>query len=175
MWRGVIEDAIGAGALRLTSTGDGVPASVRGSGSVRTVGGGQGIADVDAFAHRGTLPATHAVTAPEHRDDSDGTGRVAVGERIQRIIRGNFGPFDVCYERGLEDDPSLEGRVAVKLTIDGAGAVTTAVDAGSDLPDAGVVACVVRSFATLAFPATGKEITVVYPLTLRPAEKRTRE
>jgi hypothetical protein len=175
MWRGVIEDAVGAGDLRLSSTGDGVPPIVAASGNVvRTVGGGNGIDDVDTFAHR-ERQESHVTTAPERRDQSDGTGRVTVGERIQRIIRGNFGPFDACYERGLHDDPSLKGRVAVKVTIDGTGAVTTAVDAGSDLPDAAVVSCVVRSFATLAFPATGREITVVYPLTLRPAERGARE
>jgi hypothetical protein len=174
MWRGVIDDAVGTGELRLSSTGDGVPAAAGdASRNVRTIGGGEGVADVDAFAHQSLV--SHAPSAPERHDESDGTGRFTVGERIQRIIRGNFGPFDVCYERGLRDDPSLKGRVAVKLTIDGTGAVATVVDAGSDLPDARVVSCVVRSFATLAFPATGKVVTVVYPLTLRPADKRSGE
>ncbi len=168
MWRGVIDDAIGAGGLRLTSTGDGVPPMRASSGIVRTIGAGRGVDDVNAFAHRSPQRESHDPRAPERRDESDGTGRLTVGDKVQRIIRGNFGPFDICYERGLRDDATLAGRVTVKLTIDGAGAVASAVDAGSDLPDQSVVSCVVRSFATLTFPATGKTITVVYPLALRP-------
>ena len=92
-------------------------------------------------------------------------------EIIQRIVRQNFGRFRLCYEAGLRGNPSLSGRVATKFVIDRNGAVASAMDAGSDLPDQQVVGCVVRSFHNLSFPAPeGGIATVTYPIVLQPGE-----
>ena len=92
-------------------------------------------------------------------------------EVIQRIVRQNFGRFRVCYEAGLRGNPSLSGRVATKFVIGRDGAVNQSSDAGSDLPDQNVVACVVRSFNALSFPAPeGGVATVTYPIILNPGE-----
>ncbi len=86
-------------------------------------------------------------------------------EVIQRIVRQNFGRFRLCYENGLRNNPSLAGRVAVRFVIDRKGEVTLTADGGSDLPDNSVVACVVRAFGSLSFPAPeGGIVTVVSPL-----------
>jgi hypothetical protein len=71
---------------------------------------------------------------------------------IQRVVRQSFGRFRLCYENGLRTNPKLAGRVTVKFTIDGTGAVSSAADDHSTLPDQGVVSCVVRGFGYLAFP-----------------------
>ncbi|MBX3189626.1 MAG: AgmX/PglI C-terminal domain-containing protein [Labilithrix sp.] len=92
-------------------------------------------------------------------------------EVIQRIVRQNFGRFRLCYEKGLGARADLRGRVATKITIDASGAVASAVDAGSDLPDASTVSCVVRAFDSLSFPQPeGGSVTVVYPIIFDPAE-----
>jgi hypothetical protein len=92
-------------------------------------------------------------------------------EVIQRIVRQQFGRFRLCYENGLRTDPKLTGRVAVKFVIDRSGSVTSAQDGGSDLPNAGVVSCVVRAFGNLSFPQPeGGIVTVVYPLVFSPGE-----
>lgn len=96
------------------------------------------------------------------------TGRLPP-EVIQRIVRQNFGRFRLCYENGLRTNAKLAGRVSVKFVIDRSGAVATAVDAGSTLPDTAVVACVVRSFGNLTFPQPeGGIVTVVYPIDFSP-------
>ncbi len=93
-----------------------------------------------------------------------------MGEVIQRIVRQNQGRFRACYEGALSRNPSLEGRVAVRFVIDRTGAVSTAVDSGSDLPDEQVKACVVRSFYNLSFPQpSGGSVTVSYPIYFSPA------
>jgi hypothetical protein len=57
----------------------------------------------------------------------------------------------------------------VRFVIDRSGAVTQAVDGGSDLPNADVVACVVRAFTTLSFPQPPDGlVTVVYPIVFTP-------
>jgi len=91
-------------------------------------------------------------------------------EVIQRIVRQNFGRFRLCYELGLRTNPTLQGRVATKFVIDRSGAVSAAADAGSDLPDRAVVACVVKAFEALSFPQPeGGIVTVVYPIVFSPS------
>ena len=86
---------------------------------------------------------------------------------IQRIVRQHFPSFRACYERGLRQDPSLAGRVAIKFVIGSNGTVTLAADGGSDIPNVDVISCDMRVFKSLIFPKPERGIvTVVYPLIL---------
>ena len=90
-------------------------------------------------------------------------------EVIQRIVRQSFGRFRLCYENGLRTSPELSGRVTVKFVIDRSGAVSTAADGGSDLPDPKVIDCIVRGFGNLLFPQPeGGIVTVIYPILFTP-------
>lgn len=90
-------------------------------------------------------------------------------EVIQRIVRQNYGRFKMCYERGLQGNPNLAGRVATRFVIGRDGAVSNVSNGGSDLPDSSVVGCVVKSFYGLSFPApTDGIVTVVYPISFSP-------
>lgn len=90
-------------------------------------------------------------------------------EVIQRIVRQNFGRFRLCYENGLRTNATLGGTVTVKLVIDPTGAVKSANDGGSSLPDGGVVACVVKGFSNLSFPSPESGmVTVTYPIVFTP-------
>jgi len=86
-------------------------------------------------------------------------------------VRQNFGRFRLCYENGSRSNPGLSGRVSVKFVIDRSGGVSMASDSGSDLPDKGVVQCVVRGFGNLSFPQPeGGLVTVVDPIMFEPGE-----
>ncbi len=88
---------------------------------------------------------------------------------IQRIVRQNFGRFRLCYEQGLRGNPALTGRVSTKFVIARDGSVSTTALGDSDIPDANVSACVVRSFSGLSFPThEGPVIQVTYPLVFTP-------
>jgi hypothetical protein len=90
-------------------------------------------------------------------------------ETIQRVVRQSFGRFRSCYQQGLARDPSLAGRVSTKFVIARDGSVGVAVDAGSDLADAGVASCVRHEFAGLSFPEPpGGAVSVVYPISFSP-------
>ena len=90
-------------------------------------------------------------------------------EVIQRIVRQNFGRFRLCYENGLRSNPNLQGRVSVRFVIGRDGAVSQVGNGGSDMPDGGVVSCVVRAFYGLSFPQPeGGIVTVVYPINFAP-------
>jgi Ca-activated chloride channel family protein len=128
--------------------------------------GGQGIG-----SGLGRLGGAHQFQAPKIRE-----GAVSVNGRlppavIQRIVRQNFGRFRLCYENGLRNNPNLRGRVAVRFIIDPSGAVTMTSDGGSDLPDPGVVRCVVRGFGNMSFPRTDAGmVAVTYPIVFAPGD-----
>jgi hypothetical protein len=100
--------------------------------------------------------------------DAQGSGRLPP-EAIQRIVRQNFGRFRACYEAGLVRNPALSGTVTTRFVIDRAGAVASAVDGGSSLPDPAVAGCVVRAFSGVSFPQPeGGIVTVSYPISFSP-------
>jgi hypothetical protein len=92
------------------------------------------------------------------------------GEVIFRVVRKDNARLLSCYQRGLNANPHLEGRITAKVVIDEAGAIANNSDGGSDLPDADVVACVLGELRKLRFPArkAGSTATVILPLYLRP-------
>jgi len=93
-------------------------------------------------------------------------------ETIQRIVRQNMGRFRYCYERALDGNPGLQGRVVTKFLIGRDGSVAFATNASEEtsFPDAGVVSCIVHAFGDLSFPEPeGGTVTVVYPLSLIPS------
>jgi hypothetical protein len=173
-----IGDANGTG-LGLWGTGQGGGGTGAGVGldHVNTIGGGGGTGpsgigpgDKSGIGHgHGPGGNGHIAVAPKLRSGpTESNGRLPA-EVIQRIVRQNFGRFRLCYEAGLRGNPGLSGRVATKFVIGRDGAVMQSSDAGSDLPDQQVVACVVRSFNTLSFPAPdGGIATVTYPIILTP-------
>jgi hypothetical protein len=176
-----IGDAMGTG-LGLSGNGEGGGGFGQGVGldHVNTLGGGGGGTGPSGFGPgdksgmgigHGPGGSGHVAKAPILRNPTiESNGRLPA-EVIQRIVRQNFGRFRLCYEAGLRANPGLTGRIATKFVIGRDGAVMQASDAGSDLPDQNVVACVVRSFNSLSFPAPeGGVATVTYPLTLSPGQ-----
>jgi hypothetical protein len=90
-------------------------------------------------------------------------------EVIQRIVRQNYGRFRSCYENGLRTNPNLTGRVTARFVISRDGSVANVSNGGSDLPDSGVVSCVLSAFYGLSFSAPdGGIVTVTYPIVLVP-------
>jgi hypothetical protein len=183
MWGATIDEAIGSGGLGLSGTGEGGGGNGAGIG-LDKVGGlgngagctnghcGQGIGPGGMGISTGRLPHAHIPKGPTFREAGpiSANGHLPA-EVIQRVVRQNFGRFRACYESGMRNNPGLQGRVAVKFVIGRDGSVNVAQDAGSDLPDQGVVGCVVRSFQTLSFPSPDNGIvTVTYPIMLTPGE-----
>lgn len=92
-------------------------------------------------------------------------------EVIQRIVRQSFGRFRQCYQPGQARNANLQGTVATSFDIDAKGKAVNAKDAGSTLPDKGVVQCIVSSFARLSFPSPedGKPVKVVFSMAMSPS------
>jgi hypothetical protein len=122
----------------------------------------------------GLPPPASALHLPPPRIRDQGPALSSSGlpaEVVQRIVRQNFGRFRFCYESGLRLDPTLAGTVRVRFVVEPDGAVGAVSDAGSTLPDSGVVACIERGFGNLSFPVpAGGPLTVTYSLSLTPGE-----
>ncbi len=176
MWGPDFGEAAGNGGLGLSGVGEGGGGHGFGVGltEVGTVGRGMGTCDggpCTGFGHAGgVLGSGHGVKSPRMRPD----GETKVGGRlppevIQRVVRQNFGRFRMCYQNGLQGNPNLQGRVSVRFVIGTDGAVGSAANGGSDLPDSAVVSCVVHAFYGVSFPQPEDGIvTVTYPIMFTP-------
>jgi len=168
-------DAYGPGGLDMSGTGESGGGKWLGIGldGIGTIGRASGNCigeNCNGFGNfTGRLQSTHKVGTPKVRMSSPTVGGRLPPEVIQRVVRQNFGRFRGCYENGLRSNPNLTGRVSVAFTIGRDGAASGAQNAGSDLPDNGVVSCVVKQFYGLSFPAPEAGIvTVSYPISFSP-------
>jgi TonB family protein len=119
------------------------------------------------------LPGTSDVKKGAKPEGIGGGATTVAGRlhpsRVQSVVRAHFSDVRLCYEAGLKRKADLQGRVHVKFTIGRDGAVTSATDHGSDLPDPDVVACVLDVFRKLRFQPPQRGVVIVtYPLTLQP-------
>jgi hypothetical protein len=167
-----IGDAYGAGGLGLSGIGEGGGGRGEGIGlgSIGTLGHGAGTGTGQGFGSgHGRLGGSHRTKAPQVRMGATTVSGRLPPEVIQRIVRQNYGRFRMCYEQGLAKNPNLEGRVTVRFVIGRDGSVSNVSNGGSDIPDAGVVGCVIRNYYGLSFPQPeGGIVTVVYPIMFSP-------
>lgn len=172
MWGNEIGDSFGAGGLGLSGIGEGGGGRGEGIGlgSIGTLGHGAGTGTGQGFGSgHGRLGGSHRSKPPSVRMGATSVSGRLPPEVIQRIVRQNFGRFRLCYENGLRNNPNLTGRVSVRFVIGRDGAVSNVGNGGSDLPDGGVVSCVVRAFYGLSFPQPeGGIVTVTYPIMFAP-------
>ncbi len=172
MWGDEIGDAFGAGGLGLSGIGEGGGGRGEGIGlgNIGTLGHGAGTGTGQGFgAGHGRLGGSHKTKAPKVRMGATTVSGRLPPEVIQRIVRQNYGRFRMCYEQGLGRNPNLQGRVSARFVIGRDGSVSNVSNGGSDLPDSGVVSCVLSAFYGLSFPQPeGGIVTVVYPIMLEP-------
>lgn len=178
LWGLDIGEAAGQGGLYLSGTGfggfEGPGTGVGIDGIASTIGTlGQctpGAGKVCSFgASVGRSGGTHGAKSPSVRMAAPSVSGRIPPEVIQRTVRQNFGRFRFCYEQGLAQNPSLEGRVGVRFVIDRAGRVSTASPEPGGMPDSSVARCVAQAFYGLGFPAPeGGIVTVTYPLLFTP-------
>ncbi|MBK8251386.1 MAG: AgmX/PglI C-terminal domain-containing protein [Polyangiaceae bacterium] len=165
-------DSFGSGGLGLTGVGEGGGGTGQGLGTIGTIGHGAGVGTGIGFGSgSGRLEGSHKTNPPRVRMGATSVSGRLPPEVVQRIVRRNFGRFRLCYENGLRSNPNLSGRVSVRFVIDRTGSATAVSNGGSDLPDQGVISCVVNAFRGLSFPEPeGGVVTVVYPIMFSPGE-----
>ncbi|KAB2887473.1 MAG: AgmX/PglI C-terminal domain-containing protein, partial [Kofleriaceae bacterium] len=85
-------------------------------------------------------------------------------EEIDKVVKSRAGLIKACYQKELDKQKGLGGKLVVKFTIAPAGDVTKAApdNSKSSLQNTAVSDCVVRQIMKLKFPAKGGGV-VNYP------------
>jgi periplasmic protein TonB len=147
----------------------------RGSGGINTASlsrdtGGSGLAGHATTRVRSTLGAGGGSTASNA--SASGTGRIAGRsiEEIQTIFDRNKGAIYAIYNRALRSDPTLQGKVVLKLTITPSGRVSVCRVVSSDLHAAELERKLTGRVMLFDFGAKDVgELTITYPLDFLPA------
>jgi hypothetical protein len=172
LWSDSIGDVAGSGGLHHSGyeEGGGRRGEQIGLGGISTCSSGVCLGLDNRFgvsSDRRGQP--HKPSVPLMRPGTTQVSGRLPAEVIQRAVRQNFGRFRMCYEQGLMRNPNLEGRVTARFVIGRDGGVSNVGNGGSDLPDSGVVSCVIGAFYGLSFPAPeGGIVTVSYPIAFSP-------
>jgi hypothetical protein len=86
-------------------------------------------------------------------DVMDVRGEVSEAE-MQRAARlKSYWPFRICFEQGLRRTQKLHGTIKLRLTLGPSGRPSGVQQLGTELSDAAVVSCVVKSAMGLGLPA----------------------
>jgi len=90
-------------------------------------------------------------------------------DSIADVIRRNLGQIRFCYEKGLQLQPGLAGRVNMSWTIDGSGGVQLAKIKKTSLNNSSVENCIVQRLRTWKFPIpqNNADVKVSYPFLLK--------
>ncbi|MBI5489076.1 MAG: AgmX/PglI C-terminal domain-containing protein [Deltaproteobacteria bacterium] len=91
-------------------------------------------------------------------------------EAIRRIVQQAQPDVRRCYEAALRRDPSVAGRVTVRLVIAADGLVQGALATGDETGDEALVDCLLDAVSGLTFPAADRVTVVGYPFQLQPSE-----
>ncbi|MFP4596709.1 MAG: TonB family protein [Persicimonas sp.] len=157
-------EASGSGGLGIRDTGRGGPGDSEsiGTADVTTKGPDGG--------ERGPLPEADLGETEEKMPSAVVPGPPDVGgsldeEIIRRVVRQHRRQIAYCYEKELQKDKALEGRVKVHFTIAPGGDVVSATIGESSMNNRAVESCMTNKIRHWVFPAPDEPglVTVKYP------------
>lgn len=160
-----IGDGEGTFGLGLRGTGQGGGGMSRDTVGVGPVGTrGEGFGDGVGQIGRGG-PSSLGIDEP---------GRVEGGldrEVIRRVILSHRAQIRYCYEKRLNTNPGLQGKVVVEFVIGADGKVTSARAAEQTLADPEVANCLISKLKGWTFPEPkgGGVVVVTYPFLFKPS------
>lgn len=154
-------DAGGAGGLGSRGTGAGGGGSSLGIGGLGTHGHGRGSGGGYGNVKLGGGGKRRTRLVPGRTIIKGALSKSEIG----RVIRRNLSRFKYCYEKQLNANPNLAGKISVYFTIAPTGSVANATVRESSMKDAKVEGCVTKTMRTLKFPKPkgGGIVVVTYP------------
>ncbi len=165
---GAIGNSGGQGGLGMGGTGRGGGGTGEGTygvGNLGTIGGGRGGTGGGYGKGAGSLGGRSGGGAPQVRAGVAAVTGSLSKEVIRRVVNQHKAEIKFCYERELNKQPDLEGRVVVAFVISPSGAVMSAQVSDSTLRNAGVESCLAGKVKTWSFPSPdgGGVVSVSYP------------
>jgi hypothetical protein len=71
---------------------------------------------------------------------------------IERVMKSRRGAFKFCYQRSLQMNPSLSGKITTRFRINDEGRVTAATVLSNTMDDRTVPKCLISNLKKLTFP-----------------------
>lgn len=165
--RGGVKGMLPGNGLIAGSAGEGGRAESAGGYGTRGTGGGR--------AGYGKISMVGGMSPISLPLDDEATVEGGLDQdQIIAVINKHLGQITYCYEKGLQAQPSIGGRVAVDFTIGPAGRITTAKVAQSSLGSKFVENCMLDKMRSWQFPKpVGKvNVDVLYPFNLTRVSSR---
>jgi len=98
-------------------------------------------------------------------------GRFCRASDIRKSVVRRANAFRACYERRLQANPGLQGKIVVEWTIGLDGKISGFNIKSATLQDSGVTACLERVIRRLRFPKPDGGVCVVqYPFIFKPSD-----
>lgn len=165
--RGGIKGYLPGNGLIAGSAGEGGKAQSAGGYGTKGTGGGKA-----GYGKIAIIGGTSAVSLP--LDDEATVEGGLDRDQIIAVINRNRGQIVYCYEKGLQSQPNIGGRVAVSFVINPNGRVSTASVAQSSIASRVVENCIVSRMKTWQFPRpVGRvNVDVLYPFELMRVSSR---
>lgn len=162
----------GVGGMERAIPGHGLVASAMGHGGRVEGGGGYGTRGKAGGGRPGYGSMNLGGTAAAYFEPVQEEALVEGGldkDQIAAVINRHIGEVIYCYEKGLQVQPGLSGRIGVNFVINGGGNVSSASVASSSLKSAQVEGCVINHLRTWKFPKPvgGVNVRVQYPFVLK--------
>jgi len=165
------QQGFGGLGMRGTGFGGGGTASGLGGNGMRGTGlGGSGTGSgAGEFGHGGDIGSKKTTTV------SASTGEPIIMGGLDRslidaVIKRKMSQIRYCYQRELQKNPNLSGKLTIKFTIAKDGSVSQAGVKTSSMGNPAVDQCVVQRFYQMTFPEPkgGGIVIVSYPFIFSP-------
>ncbi len=168
-----------SGGINLASLTRRVGGGGGGGGGGGTGGGGRGGSGTGGVGGSGGggVPVGRATSSIDSISGADrpkahgGPGNSRTDEEIQIVFDRYKASFYRLYNRELRNNPTLQGQMVLRLTIEPDGSVSMCVLQASDMDAPDLATQVVNRVRTMNFGAKDgvKAVTIVYPIDFLPA------
>ena len=159
---GGVSGALFGKGLIAASNGSGARAGSAGGYGTKGKGGGR-----QGYGTHNMAGASGGYVAPLDSESFVEGGLTR--EQVEEVILRNMGQITYCYEKGLQIEPDLKGRVAVNFVIGSSGQVSTARVQHSSVDSSKLEGCIVGRLKGFKFPrpVAGVNVQVQYPFSFR--------
>lgn len=155
---GGVSGALFGKGLIAASNGSGARAGSAGGYGTKGKGGGR-----EGYGTHNMAGASGGYVAPLDSDSFVEGG--LTHDQVKEVIDRNIGQIRYCYEKNLQTEASLKGRVAVNFVIGASGRVSTAHIQHSSVDSSKLEGCLVSRLKGFQFPRPvgGVNVQVQYP------------
>jgi hypothetical protein len=162
----------GVGGMERAIPGQGLVGGVMGQGKSVEAGGGYGTRGKAGGGRPGYGSMNMGGTGAAFFEPVEEEAMIEGGldkDQIRAVIDRHIGEVIYCYEKGLQVQAGLSGRVGIRWVINGSGIVQTAAVESTSLKNASVEGCIVNHLRSWKFPhpVGGVNVKVEYPFVLK--------